>query len=120
MLGKWTTMARNIADEMPGTTAADKDWLELNNARTLITTWGDRKSSEVAGLRDYSYRQWAGMLSDFYASRWQLFFSDDPDVDWFNHDRAWALNANKKYDNTPCGNAKDIASALLHRYIKLN
>jgi alpha-N-acetylglucosaminidase len=120
MLGKWTTMARNIADEMPGTTAADKDWLELNNARTLITTWGERKSSEVAGLRDYSYRQWAGMLSDFYASRWQLFFSDDPDVDWFNHDRAWALNANKKYDNTPSGNAKDIASALLHRYIKLN
>ena len=50
MLGRWTQMARGIADEVAGTTEADRQWLELNNARTLITTWGNRNSSEWGGL----------------------------------------------------------------------
>lgn len=73
MLGRWTNMARGIADEAEGTTEADRQWLELNNARTLISTWGDENSSEASGLRDYSYREWAGMMKDFYYPRWQAF-----------------------------------------------
>ena len=40
-LGHWTERARDIALEMNSTTSKDRDWLELN-ARSLITTWGDR------------------------------------------------------------------------------
>jgi alpha-N-acetylglucosaminidase len=118
MLGKWTSMARNIADEVPGTTDADRDWLEFNNARTLITTWGERNNSEGAGLRDYSYRQWAGMLKDFYAPRWQKFFTTNGDIDWYESDRAWTLNKSINYTATPHGDAKTIAKTLLNKYLK--
>lgn len=48
MLGRWTNMARGIADEAEGTTEADRQWLELNNARTLISTWGDETQARPA------------------------------------------------------------------------
>ena len=76
MLGRWTNLARGIADEEKGTSESDKQWLELNNARTLITTWGDQNASEWGGLRDYSYREWGGMLKDFYYKRWKTFFDN--------------------------------------------
>ena len=74
-LGNWTQTARKAAAEVQGATTATPDWYELYNARQLITTWGGRDASERAGLRDYSYRQWQGMLSDFYYPRWQYYFS---------------------------------------------
>ena len=40
MIGTWTEGARAIADEIPTTTDADRHWLEADNARTLVTTWG--------------------------------------------------------------------------------
>ena len=61
IVGRWTQLARGIADEVNGKTIdgtpinitdADRDWLELNNARTLITTWGDRGQANDGGLRD--------------------------------------------------------------------
>jgi alpha-N-acetylglucosaminidase len=116
MLGKFTTMAREIADEMPGTTETDKDWLELNNARMLITTWGERENSEGAGLHDYSYRQWNGMLRDFYAERWRKFFAGE-DVDWFEFERAWTTDGSKRYTDIPQGDAKIVAKELISRYL---
>lgn len=115
MLGKWTNMARQIADEVPETSDADKDWLELNNARMLITTWGERENSEDSGLHDYSYRQCAGMLNDFYAMRWRKFFNSES-VDWFETERAWALDGSKKYTDKPQGDSKEVANELINRY----
>jgi alpha-N-acetylglucosaminidase len=117
MVGKWTNMARNIADEMPGTTDADRDWLELNNARMLITTWGERENSETAGLRDYSYRQWSGMMRDFYAPRWEKFFNATGNIDWYENDRAWTFNSSLRYSTTPTGNAKQTAARLINKYL---
>ena len=120
MLGRWTNMARNIADEANGTTESDKQWLELNNARTLITTWGENSNSEGAGLRDYSYREWGGMLKDFYYKRWKAFF-DNKDNDttlpnWFDNDWAWAHDASLSYSNQPTGNTADVATELFGKY----
>lgn len=122
MLGRWTQMARAIADETSGTTSADKDWLELNNARTLITTWGDYYPSEYGGLRDYSYREWAGMLKDFYYPRWQKFFNNLDNgtslPSWFDNDWAWAHNTNTtySYSDTPTGSTTDVATKLFSKY----
>lgn len=77
-LGNWTESSRRAAREIEGSTTATEDWMELTNARTLITTWGDQHNSERGGLRDYSYRQWQGMLRDFYFPRWHYFFNHIP------------------------------------------
>jgi alpha-N-acetylglucosaminidase len=120
MLGRWTNMARNIADEANGTTESDKRWLELNNARTLITTWGENSNSEGAGLRDYSYREWGGMLKDFYYKRWKAFFDNRDNgttlPNWFDNDWAWAHNASLSYNNQPTGNTADVATELFGKY----
>lgn len=120
MLGRWTNLARGIADEASGTTESDKRWLELNNARTLITTWGDRDAAEYGGLRDYSYREWGGMLKDFYYKRWKAFFDarDNGSAlpNWFENDRSWAQDASLSYSNQPTGNTADVASKLFTKY----
>ena len=120
MLGNWTQMARAIADEAGGTTKADKDWLELDNARTLISTWGARDNAEAGGLRDYSYREWNGMMKDYYYPRWKKFFENldagTSQPDWFSMDWNWAHTGGKIYSETPSGNAVDIAIGLLNKY----
>lgn len=133
-LGHWTQMARDIANEAQGTTTADCDWLDLNNARTLISTWGDYSGSEYGGLRDYSYRAWQGMLSDFYYPRWQYWFAHNmqaPAGGWFFHDWEWAHNlvidytkAEKTvqsqprfYSPQPQGNTVELAQAIMPTYI---
>lgn len=116
MLGRWTQMARGIADEVSGTTDDDKNWLELNNARTLITTWGEQANSESGGLRDYSYRQWSGMLKDYYRKRWEMFFSGNS-VNWFSHDWAWAHNKKYSYTAETRGDTRAKAEELLNLYL---
>ena len=75
-LGKWTEGARAAAAEVDNTTAT-ADWYEFDNARTLITTWGDYNQSNYGGLRDYSYRSWQGLLADYYYPRWKYYFEHD-------------------------------------------
>lgn len=116
MLGTWTEMARAIADEAEGTTESDKDWLELNNARTLITTWGEEVNANQGGLRDYSYRQWGGMMKDFYLPRWEYFFNNDmtfPPGGWFEMERQWALDKNQRYSNEPKGDTKETIRSII-------
>ena len=146
-LGNWTETARRAAAEVNGATTATPDWYELDNARTLITTWGDRGASEW-GLRDYSYRQWQGMLRDFYYPRWRYWFDHDmkaPAAGWFYSEWNWAhelqnpdapdaaaqsidqWGTSKKgtqlkpqrtyYSPEPEGNTLDVAREVLARYV---
>ena len=120
MLGNWTQMARNIADELDETAEVDKDWLELNNARTLITTWGDEVNANKGGLRDYSYRAWGGMLKDFYYPRWEYFFENDlqsPEEGWFAMEREWCFDKELKYSDKPQGDTKKILRKIWKRYL---
>lgn len=123
MLGRWTNMARGIADEESGTTESDKQWLELNNARTLITTWGNWNTSEYGGLRDYSYREWGGMMKDFYYKRWKDFFDSRDNgtsqPDWFTNDWNWAHNAQLSYSDQPVGNTAEVATNLFDKYFAI-
>ena len=71
-LERWTSLARNIADEVDGTTLNDRNWLEWN-ARTQITVW----SKGNTDLHDYSNRCWAGLIKDFHYKRWEKFFTSN-------------------------------------------
>ena len=81
-LGKWTQEARDAAKEAKtyGATIADEDWYEFNNARTILTTWGDQGQNGNGawdnGLKDYSYRSWQGLMADYYYPRWKFYFDN--------------------------------------------
>ena len=62
MLGPWIEEARAW-----GTTPEEKDYYE-RQARTLLTIWGGPI------LNDYANRMWGGLVKDYYAKRWNLFF----------------------------------------------
>ena len=81
-LERWTSLARNIADEVGGTTKNDRNWLEWN-ARTQVTVW----SKGNTDLHDYSNRCWAGLIKDFHYKRWEKFFTTKGgsfDGGWFS------------------------------------
>lgn len=119
MLGHWTERARAMADEVAGTTDADRDWLEHDNARTLITTWGGQQQANGGGLHDYSYRQWGGMMKDFYYERWKQWFDNgmkEVSGGWYAWERAWAHNT-KRYPTTPVGSTAEVAGRNLPKYL---
>ncbi len=76
------------------------------NVRALITTWGYRET--YRSLVDYAYRQYGGLLKDFYGSRWRLWFTrlrealeegreaeDISEEEWFRHDWEFVMNGIK-------------------------
>ena len=136
-LGKWTEEARDAAAEVYGATTATADWYEFNNARTLITTWGDYAQNNRGRLRDYSYRSWQGLLKDYYLPRWEYFFEHDcTGTDYFYFEWNWAHGKehyvgqtaksdkplSKKqngyqYNRKPEGNTVKELQKLLDKYI---
>lgn len=62
LFGRWVKEARSAA-----TTTSDRDLFEYN-LRNQITLWGPTGVNP-----DYARKQWAGLVSDYYRSRWLLF-----------------------------------------------
>ena len=120
-LENWTSSARNICDEIPGTTEADRDWMEWN-ARTLITLWGPEESAERGKLHDYSSRQWGGFLNDFYLARWEIFFKALEEgrtitsQEWFKWEEEWTHS--KTITKAPAEDPILIAEELFNKYFK--
>jgi len=99
-------------------------------ARTQITTWSGKNDS----LDDYSHRQWAGLMKDYYLPRWQTFFKLHLDVlenrldrkalnHWYNEhqmkrDIAFAKQR-KTYPTQATGDTVKVATQLLTRYAPL-
>ena len=122
LLGKWIADARRC-----GNTDAEKALYE-QNARNLITLWGDADSP----LHEYSCRQWSGLMTDFYKVRWQKFFAATAlamesgklvDVAAFDKEIAqweWKwVNVQKSYPKQTSGNSIDVAKILYLKYRKL-
>ena len=95
-LERWTSLARNIAGEVSGTTENDRNWLEWN-ARTQVTVW----SKGNTDLHDYSNRCWAGLIKDFHYWRWKYFFENNgnaPSGGWFSgFEYPWTVDFNDVY-----------------------
>lgn len=99
--GIWLNEARTMIEDADDWT---KDLFEFN-ARSLITTWGGKRTADYGGLRDYSYRQWAGLTEDFYLKRWEIWVDNyhnalvngtsPKSINWFNFEWEWA---NRKSD----------------------
>lgn len=62
LMGRWIDDARSM-----GKDKSEKDYYE-QQARTLLTIWGGPV------LNDYANRMWGGLVKDYYARRWNLFF----------------------------------------------
>lgn len=45
------------------------------NARTLLTLWGDIRGN-VSALYDYAWREWSGLIREYYYVRWQMFYRE--------------------------------------------
>jgi alpha-N-acetylglucosaminidase len=122
LLGPWLRDARNC-----GNTPAEKALYE-RNARDLITLWGDGNSP----LREYSCRQWSGLLNDFYKVRWQKFFAmlnqslvtgNAADFKAFDANIAqweWGwVNTQKAYPVKPTGSSTAEARIIYQKYRKI-
>jgi alpha-N-acetylglucosaminidase len=119
LLGPWLAEARAC-----GTTAAEKALYE-QNARDLVTLWGGENSP----LREYSCRQWSGLLNDFYKVRWQKFFTlasaslkSGKPMDMTAFDKAiskweWSwVKTEKTYAVEAKGNSITVAQQLYKKY----
>lgn len=97
MVGRWLEQAKSL-----GATPQEKALYEWN-ARTQVTTWGNRKAADEGGLHDYSHREWAGLLKDFYYPRWKAYFAfckekmdgkEPQEIDFYSMEEAWTKKNN--------------------------
>ncbi len=119
MLGPWLKDARSW-----GTNAGEKALYE-QNARDLITLWGDAESP----LHEYSNRQWSGLLNDFYKPRWEQFFqvitqametNQNPDLKSFDKKiKAWEwqwVQKQNSFPTTETGNSIQLSLDIHKKY----
>jgi alpha-N-acetylglucosaminidase len=110
LLGNWLAEAKGMA-----ATEEEKILLE-KNARTQITYWGPDDPSTVAN--DYAFKEWSGLLQDFYLPRWDMFIRDlnsrldgatSQEPNYFAFGKNWTEQRNA-YPATPSGDP--VATAL--------
>ncbi len=119
LLGKWISDARKMG------TGSEGDYYEVN-ARDLLTSWGDKGQQ----LNDYANRSWSGLISSFYAKRWQMFFDEANNAikenrefnnekysnDVVNFEGSWWSERVGSFPSEPKGNSLAIAKELLKKY----
>ena len=117
LLGTWLEKAKRF-----GRTPAEKAYFEWN-ARVQITLWADREGA--VQLRDYSAREWQGLLSDFYRPRWESFISrleislltESPLAEIHHYDEELPFVYRKKaYPTEPTG---DLRVAVMNAIAKI-
>ena len=91
------------------------------DARSILTTWGDRKASQDADLHDYGNKDWAGLTHDYYRLRWQTYFASldaelggviaSKPIDWFALGDAWNRDSHV-YPDRPHGDPYAIAARI--------
>jgi alpha-N-acetylglucosaminidase len=115
MVGAW--LAR-----VPGWASTAEELARLNyDARSLLTTWGDRHASEVAHLHDYGNKDWAGLTRDYYRLRWATYFrsldqelrTGEPAaaIDWYEMGEAWNRGS-QHYPDQPRGDPYLVAAKI--------
>ena len=115
LVGTWLAHVQPWASTAEERTRLDYD------ARSLLTTWGDRKASEGASLHDYGNKDWAGLTHDYYRLRWQTYFHalDEAlrsgklpaSIDWFALGDAWN-HGTQHYADEPVGDTYTVASRI--------
>lgn len=119
LLGKWLSDARRWGD-----TKAGKDYYE-RDARLILSTWGPKGSF----LTDYANREWNGLLSSYYAPRWEKFLTDienavadgrEFDEEAFRQwscDFEWAwVDKKQSFPDKPRGDACALSRKMYEKY----
>jgi alpha-N-acetylglucosaminidase len=106
LVGRWLAPVQGWASSAEEAKRLDHD------ARSILTTWGDRKASEQGHLHDYGNRDWAGLTRDYYRLRWKLYFrtldaalrSGVPatPIDWYALGEQWN-RGRQAYSSRPAG-----------------
>jgi alpha-N-acetylglucosaminidase len=114
LLGRWLSFVPPWASS-----PAELDRLNYD-ARSILTTWGDREASEF-GLHEYGNRDWAGLTSDYYLPRWQMYFDSlstslvtgnaPRSIDWYTFGDRWN-HSQKVYDTNPTGDSYKAALVI--------
>jgi alpha-N-acetylglucosaminidase len=120
MFGPWVEAAREW-----GTNNEEKDWYE-KNARNLLTLW---HGPEYGNLDDYACRQWAGLLGQYYKTRWTKFFdyiegcllkNEKTDMNRFASDlRKWQwewIHQHTEHAIEPKGNVTELSRQMYNKY----
>jgi alpha-N-acetylglucosaminidase len=114
LLGRWLSF-------VPAWAYSPQELNRLNyDARSILTTWGDRHASEF-GLHEYGNRDWAGLTSDYYMPRWQMYFNSlstslatgqpPATIDWYAFGDHWN-HSRRVYSAQPQGNSYIAATAI--------
>ena len=67
-LARWINAAQKLA-----TDEEERKYFDYN-ARLLVTSWGNINGNTV-DLYDYSWREWSGLIKDYYYVRWEKFYN---------------------------------------------
>ena len=126
LLGRWVEQAKAL-----GANADDftKDLYEFN-AKALVTTWGSYNQAESGGLKDYSNRQWSGLIGDFYRARWERWITArtnelkgqpyESNINWFQWEWEW-VRSGKTYTNEPTpADLKTLGYEIIEKYTSAN
>jgi alpha-N-acetylglucosaminidase len=131
--GKWIADARSWGD-----TPEEKAYYEWN-AGMLVTIWGPENKPRIF---DYSWREWSGLIKEYYLPRWKKFYDllkkkldagedyQDPKKQTFGREslRAndfystladWEIAWSRKHHELspePKGNGIDVSIAMLKKY----
>lgn len=119
MLGPWLAAAHNAAGTL-------EERRQFNfDARSILVQWGPA-SSRSSQVRDYSNRDWNGLLS-FYRKRWQAYFASLEEawdsrspkkIDWFAMDEEWS-HQNEELKQLPDADFYGIIQAALQGALKV-
>jgi alpha-N-acetylglucosaminidase len=115
LVGSWLAPVQGWASSAEEAKRLDHD------ARSILTTWGDRKASEQGPLHDYGNKDWAGLTRDYYRLRWQLYFraldqalrSGVPatPIDWYALGEKWN-RGRETYSSRPAGDSYAAARGI--------
>ena len=86
----------------------------------LVTYWGGN-IPEQDYLRDYAYKEWAGLMNHFYKQRWNMYFEylSQPNPDkakapqFYHWERTWAADHCKVIDDSPKGSLEEVMKQIL-------
>ena len=103
LLGSWLAPVKSWASSPEEAQRLDHD------ARSILTSWGERKASDEGPLHDYGNKDWAGLTRDYYRKRWELFLRDPAKpVDWYAFSENWNRSG-KTYPDQPQGDSYEAA-----------
>jgi alpha-N-acetylglucosaminidase len=119
LLGSWLEDAKRW-----GATDAERARLEWN-ARRILTLWGTGPA-----IRDYAWKEWSGLLTGFYAKRWEIFFrrqqaaldggqpfdQEACQAELYRFENAWCQQ-HEPYPAKPTGDSLAVAQRLFDKYL---